>query len=378
MSSNQNQFKNQFNQNSFFGNFLYNQIIPPDHFLKKLSKVVDFSFINELCSDLYHLEGPGQKPYQPEFLFKILFLSFLYNISDREVEEQVNFNILFKWFCGLAINEKAPDYSTLSVFRERLGQERFEQIFNQIVKIASDYGLTDSKLRIIDSTHTQANVDLNRLTKEYKEKLEKEPEKLKEKKINTQNYISKTSSDPDARFGRKSKKKIFYGYKEHFRINGQNSIVEKVSITSGNVNDNQEFENLVRDLPPGSQVTADKEYDTNQNHKLIKEKQSESFIILKKNRKKPELLAKKETKIYQEITRKRPIIERIIAEAKRYHGLAKSRWKSKWKMAIQALLTFIVLNCKRLASWLLSPPGQIPVFSFQNRQTLTKKLLKEH
>lgn len=371
-NNNKNQFKDQLNQNSFFGNFLYNQIIPEDHFLKKLSKVIDFSFVNELCSDLYHLEGPGQKAYLPEFLFKILFLSFLYNISDREVEEQVNDRISFKWFLGLAVNDKSPDHSTLSVFRERLGQERFEMIFNQIVKIASQHGLTDPRLRIIDSTHTQANVDLNRLSKEFKEDLEKEPEKLDQKEINSQNYISKTSSDPDARFGRKSKKKKFYGYKEHLRINGQSGIVEKLTVTSGNVNDNQEFFPLTQDLPRGSWVTADKEYDIDRNHQRIKKKQSESFIILKNNRKNPELLAKKETPFYQEITSQRPIIERVNAEAKKYHSLARARWKGKWKMWIQALLTFIVINCKRLVSWILAPPIEMPAFSFQNPKSLAK------
>ena len=81
----------------------------------------------------------------------------------------------------MAVDEKAPDHSTLTVFRERLGQERFEKIFNQIVKIASEHGLTDPRLRIIDSTHTQTNVDLNRLSKEFKETLQKEPEKIEKK-----------------------------------------------------------------------------------------------------------------------------------------------------------------------------------------------------
>jgi IS5 family transposase len=372
INNNQNQFKNQSNQNSFLGQFLYEQIIPENHFLKKLSKIVDFSFINELCSELYHFQGPGQKPYSPEFLFKILFLSFLYNISDREIEEQINDRISFKWFLGLAVNEKAPDHSTLSVFRERLGKERFEKIFNQIVKLASQQDLTDPKLRIIDSTHTQANVDLNRLSKEFKEKLEKEPEKLIKKEINSKNYISKASPDPDARFGRKSKKKKFYGYKEHIRINAQTEIIEKVSVTPGNVNDNDEFPHLIKELPSYSQLTADKEYDTNFNHRVIKKKQSESFIILKKNRKNPQLLVKKDTLLYQQITKMRGIIERTFAEAKRYHGLARARWNGKWKMTIQALLAFIVINCKRLVSWLSDPPARILAFSFQNLKTLTK------
>lgn len=272
----------------------------------------------------------------------------------------------------MAVNDKAPDHSTLTVFRERLGKERFEQIFNQIVKIASEHGLTDPKLRIIDSTHTQANVDLNRLTKEFREVLGREPKKLEKKEINSRNYISKTSPDPDARFGHKSKKKIFYGYKNHLRINRETGIVENVIVTPGNVNDNEEFKNLIRDLPSNSQITADKEYDTNENHQIIKEKQSESFIIIKKNRKNHELLTKKESSLYQEIIRERPAIERTNAESKRYHGLSKARWKGKWKMWIQSLLTFIVINCKRLISWLLDPPGQILSFSLKNNQRLVK------
>jgi len=70
------------------------------------------------------------------------------------------------------------------------------------------------------------------------------------------------------------------------------------------------------------------------------------------------LLAKKESQNYQEITRERKTIERIFAESKKYHGLGKARWKDKWKMWIQSLLTFLVINCKRLVSWLLAPPQQ--------------------
>jgi len=123
------------NQNSFFGNFLYQQVIPQDHFLRKLNKVIDFSFINELCKDCYeNLGKPGNRPYEPVMLFKELLLAFLYDISDREIEEQVNDRISFKWFLGLPANGFAPDHSTLTYFRDRLGTKRFEEIFNQIVQ----------------------------------------------------------------------------------------------------------------------------------------------------------------------------------------------------------------------------------------------------
>ena len=67
---------------SFYGNHIYDRVIPEGHFLKLLDRVVDFSFINELCHDAYTPDF-GRPACEPAMMFKILFLQFLYNISDR-------------------------------------------------------------------------------------------------------------------------------------------------------------------------------------------------------------------------------------------------------------------------------------------------------
>lgn len=46
---------------------------------------------------------------------------YLYDVSDRRIEEEVNFNLVLKWFIGLAIDESPPDASSLTRFRDRLG-----------------------------------------------------------------------------------------------------------------------------------------------------------------------------------------------------------------------------------------------------------------
>jgi len=121
-------------QLSFYGNHIYNRVIPETHFLKLLDKVVDFSFVNELCRDTYTPDF-GRPAYEPEMMFKLLFLQFLYDISDRRVKEEVNFNLVLKWFVGLSLDESSPDSSSLPHFRDRLGEEQFAQIFNQIVDL---------------------------------------------------------------------------------------------------------------------------------------------------------------------------------------------------------------------------------------------------
>ncbi len=82
-------------QLSFYGEHIYDRVIPEDHFLKLLNKAVDLSFVIELCQDAYTPDF-GRPAYEPEMMFKILFLQFLYDISDRRIEEETNFNLVLK------------------------------------------------------------------------------------------------------------------------------------------------------------------------------------------------------------------------------------------------------------------------------------------
>ena len=161
-------------QASFFG-MIYDDLIPPDHLLRKLAVAVDFSFVSALVSDCYCPDN-GCPSWNPLVLFKVVFLQFLYDLSDREVEEQVNLHLACKWFAGLPLDvaqgrepaerqpeEMAPDHSTVSRFRSRLGPEKFQEIFNEIIRRARKAGLVNDRLRIIDATDLQAKADLFRL-----------------------------------------------------------------------------------------------------------------------------------------------------------------------------------------------------------------------
>ena len=57
-------------QLSFYGNHIYDRVIPQDHFLKLLDRAVDFSFVNELCHDIYTADF-DRPAYEPEMMFKI-------------------------------------------------------------------------------------------------------------------------------------------------------------------------------------------------------------------------------------------------------------------------------------------------------------------
>jgi len=313
-------------QLSFYGNHIYDRVIPKDHFLKLLNKAVDFSFVNELCRDAYTPDF-GRPAYGPEMMFKMIFLQFLYNVSDRRIDEEVNFNLVLKWFTGLAIDESPPDASSLTRFRDRLGEKLFTNIFNQIVEIAREKGLVSDRLSIVDSTNVKAKVDTF--------KIKDNPD---------------ASPDKDARYGYKGERKPFFGYKAHASMDSDSELITKLDTTPGNTDDGKEFPKVVD--TQSRMTTADKAYDSNKNHRLLKRKRTTSAIIIKKNRKSPRLRKHQMKPEIIAAQRERPKIERKFAELKRFHGLKEARYWGLAKMAIQFTMTAIACNLKRIVKLL--------------------------
>ena len=151
-------------QESFYGDYLYDRIVPVDHLLRKINQVVDFSFAGEILKDRYNPDI-GRPAEDPEFLLRLCLLQYLYGDSDRQVVENARLNLAYKYFLGLAVDSEVPDYTTVSYFRaQRLGEEKFRQVFDQIVKQCIDKGLVKGKRQIIDSTPVMANVSLSSLS----------------------------------------------------------------------------------------------------------------------------------------------------------------------------------------------------------------------
>jgi len=332
-------FKTSDPQQTFFGNLIYDQVIPQDHFLKQLSACIDFSFVNESVADCYESQSEAGRPgWEPQKLFKILFLAYLDNLSERQIEESVNLNLAHKWFVGLDVHEKGPDHSTLSLFRDRLGVERFQQLFNRIVQMAREKHFITDRLHIIDSTHTLAKVNLFRLKEEHE-------------KENPENYVDKHSPDSDARFGRKSKQKGFYGYKDHIALDQDSQMIAGLEVTPGNQSDSKHL--LIDETAPPDEITADKAYDTADNHQRLSDQKIGDHILLKKNRSN---YSKEQNKKWSAI---RSVIESKNSELKNHHGLSRCRYLGLNKTKIQAFLTAIVVNLKRFvkfAQGICSPP----------------------
>jgi transposase len=154
-------------QNPAFGQALYDDLIPPDHFLSKLKVLIPWSRFSPTLVQYYRGRAQtGRPPYDPVVLLKMLLVAYLYNLSERQVEQSANFNLLSKSFLGLGVNEWAPDHSTLTAFKRRLlenGQlEAFEGLLQEIITLAQAQGIQCGAIQVIDSVHTVANVNVDK------------------------------------------------------------------------------------------------------------------------------------------------------------------------------------------------------------------------
>lgn len=187
--------KKESKQKDFFDSYVYERLLPEKHILLDIKNRVDFSFVDEETKDLYS-KTMGRPSFPPGVLFKILFLEFFCNLSDYEVIDGIKTNILFRYFVGLGISSSTPDHATVSVFRKRLGEERFKRLFDRIVLKAKEKGLIEGKLKILDSTHMRANIAVQssvNLLKQGRRMVVKKIEKIDPKKAESlkTKYVTK-------------------------------------------------------------------------------------------------------------------------------------------------------------------------------------------
>lgn len=131
--------------------------IPQDHLLRKIRAAVDFSFVHDLVADLYH-DSLGRPAYDPEVMVRLIFLQLQYKLSDRGVIERAQTDHAFRFFLGLDWNDEMPHPTSLTKFRERLGEERFAAVFHGFLRQAIERNLVSNKRLMIDSYSVRADI----------------------------------------------------------------------------------------------------------------------------------------------------------------------------------------------------------------------------
>ena len=138
--------------------------VAPDHFLRRVDRVLDLSFVHDLTAERY-APGRGRPSIDPEVFFRIQLVAYFYGIkSDRQLCEDIRYNLAYRWFCRLPLDDDVPDHSSLTRIRDRLGEEIFAQAFQRIVQQCRRTKLVHQDCRVMtDATLIAADAALDSL-----------------------------------------------------------------------------------------------------------------------------------------------------------------------------------------------------------------------
>jgi len=124
--------------------------------LKRLADSIPWESFRPLLDKGYAHErksNAGRKRIDPLILFKMLVPQQLFNLSDQELEFQVNDRRTFEHFVGLGVMTSIPDATTVAFFRDRLLKAGvIEELFEMFESYLRSQGLQARGGQIIDAT----------------------------------------------------------------------------------------------------------------------------------------------------------------------------------------------------------------------------------
>ena len=116
-------------QNALFYDFCLEKHIPHDHLLRQIDQFLDFDSFKEHLKP--HYSHTGRPSIDPELMIRMLLLGYCYGIrSERRLCEEVHFNLAYRWFCKLGLEDDVPDHSSFS--KNRHGRFRESDLFRLI------------------------------------------------------------------------------------------------------------------------------------------------------------------------------------------------------------------------------------------------------
>lgn len=221
--------------------------VVPDHFLRRVNRVMDFTFIRALTAPCYATDG--RPSIDPEVFFRIVLVGFLYGIaSERRLCEEVRDNLAYRWFCRLSLDDPVPDHSSFTRIRDRFGEAVFAAAFQHLVKLCFEKGLVSKECRVAtDATLIEADASLDSLVHNDPEEAQKEAEALRgrarsaerppSRKISNATHTSQT--DPEATLAEKRGSPRHLKYKVHQSMDADSRIILDTHVTTGARHDKQ-------------------------------------------------------------------------------------------------------------------------------------------
>jgi transposase len=249
------------------------QRVPKDHPLRPMRKMVDEILVDLSPQFKTMYSKIGRPSIPPEKLLRALLLQILFSVrSERNLMEQLNYNLLFRWFVGLNMDDEVWDATTFSKNRDRLMKGNIaEAFFKQVVDQANKHQLISNEHFTVDGTLLEAAAGL----KSFKNKESKDqtpPDDPGNPTVNFHgekraNNTHQSTTDPEALLSKKGHgKEAKLNYAGHLLMENRNGLAILASVTQATgTAERDEAGKFARVVGGGSRVVtlgADKAYDT--------------------------------------------------------------------------------------------------------------------
>ena len=339
--------------------------IPATHPLRKLRVLFDeiLKSMNAEFEEVYSRRGCPSIAL--ERLLRASLLQTLFTIrSERQLVQHIEYNLLYRWFVGMNIDEPIWNHSTFSANRDRLFNEAMTQrFFAQVLHIAEWQKLISDEHFTVDGTMIEAWASIKSFVK--KDGSSPPPENggrnptvdFKGEKLANDTHQSTT--DPDARLYKKSAgDKSRLSYLSHALMENRNGLIvdAETTLATGTAERDAALAMAERTITkPGATLGADKGYDV------------AGFVQqLRALRITPHVAQKKTSAIdgrttrhagYKVSLKKRKLVEEIFGWSKTVGSLRKARFVGLAKVRAQTIFTFAAYNLTRMATifgWRLS------------------------
>jgi transposase len=246
--------------------------VPAEHPLRAIRAMVDAA-LKELAPHFDRLYShTGRPSIAPEKLLRALLLQVLYTVrSERLLMEQLNYNLLFRWFVGLNMDDPIWDPSTFSKNRERLLEgDVARAFFDQVLGQARERGLLSDEHFTVDGTLLEAWAG----QKSFKRKKAEPPSppddpgnpSIDFRGERRTNATHASTTDPEARLYKKAKgQEAKLAYLGHVLMENRHGLVVDTRVTQATGTAEREAALAMAEAIPGQQrvtLGADKNYDT--------------------------------------------------------------------------------------------------------------------
>jgi transposase len=226
-------------QDELFYAFNLDEMVPQDHLLRDIDRVLDLSNLREHLAPYY--SHTGRPSVDPELMIRMLLIGYCCGIrSERQLCYEVSMNLAYRWFCKLKITDQVPHHSTFSKnrhgrFRE---SEAFRFVFEEVLKRCMEEGLIGGEGFAVDASVVKADASRqkhredddddwgggSRAITEYLDALKEDGSS-----IPTDKKISLT--DPAAQWTAAPGGPAYYAYSTNYLVDTDNGIIVDVEAT---------------------------------------------------------------------------------------------------------------------------------------------------